>query len=137
MRLHLWIEEESMYTVNELKSSVIRSVSYYEKGLMTQLMVGSRLFGDFAFTLHEHPQEWQEIAESLVLIPEPLIVAMVKQLAARRLPDGRWQWPPQGAIATPGGDTVFRPADASEVSVYDALAGWLRNAIDVRSRQDA
>jgi hypothetical protein len=133
----LWIEEESMYTVNELKSSVIRSVSYYVKGLLTQQEVSSRLFGDFAFTLHEHPEEWLLIAESLVLIPEPLIDAMVKQLAARRLPDGWWQWPPQGAIGTPGGYTVFRHAEASEVTVYETLAGWLRNAIDVRSRQDA
>jgi hypothetical protein len=130
-----------MWTVNELKLSVIRSVSLYTRGLLTLQETGAGLFADFAFTLHKQAEERRLIAELLEIIPKRLILAMGEQLSKRRLPDGGWQWPPEGAIGTmPEGKicipTVFGPADASGVSMYETLSVLLHNPIDVRSSQN-
>ena len=125
-----------LWAVEELGPAVDRRVSQWDRGLLTRLEAFSGLLADFIFTLLEHPDSRQAVAAVVDRLRPPVAAELADFLAEKRTPGG-WEWPPIGALGSPVGQTVYRPAEPVEVAVYETLFGWLQSQASGVSRGKA
>lgn len=118
-----------LYPLDELAPSITRYLSHWDRGLRTRLEAFSLLLEAVVWTVYDHPGREREVAAILRILPPTAATDLLAWLREKRNPGGGWVWPPNGAIGSPSGQTVFRPAERAEVALYETVDELLRERI--------
>jgi hypothetical protein len=100
--------ERTMFLNEAFPGDIRRQTRAFERGVVTELDLKAFTFVQFILALVEDQHNTQRILDEIEQTPE--FVQDYFQEILRRLPceGDRWDWPPGGVLANPGGGVAWQ-----------------------------